>query len=146
MKTLLLALLAAFAPLFVSAQQEVAVTVTHPTEYADAATPASDFASSTPNTSNPAPVATVATAQLNGVTVQMQALPATSTVLISFSMPPQQGWAALELADARTGEVVYSGSVLVNEGQLELPVPVANQPYEARLSTDHDVVIARMAQ
>ncbi len=144
MKTLLLSLISILAPFALSAQQEVASTFTPPTEYADSVAPTlADFAVVTPTT---APVATVATAQLNGVRVQMQALTASSTVLITFSMPTQQGWAALELADAQTGEVVYSGSVLVNEGQLELPVPVANQPYEARLSTDHDVVIARMVQ
>lgn len=87
-----------------------------------------------------------ASASVNGVAVQVQALPGSGTVLISFSMPPQRSLGLLELADARTGQLVYSGSVLVNEGQVELPVSDVNQTFEVRLATDHDLVIARMAR
>ena len=82
--------------------------------------------------------------QFNGVTLEVQTLPASGTVLVTFSMPAQQSLSVLEVANARTGEVVYSGSLLISNGQVELPVTDVTQPFEVRLSTDRDMIIARM--
>lgn len=95
---------------------------------------------------SPEPASGQAIARLNGVVVQVQTLPGSGTVLISFSMPSQQNLGLLELVNARTGQVVYTGSVVVSEGQVELPVADPTQLFEVRLATDHDLVIARMAQ
>ena len=109
---------------------------------AAAGTPPAHRAQGTPYESTSRQVAI----SVNGVAMQVQTLPASGTVLISFSMPPQIGPALLELASARTGEVVYSGTVLVSEGQVELPVSNVGEPFEARLATDQEVVIARMTR
>lgn len=87
-----------------------------------------------------------AAAQLNGVEVQVQTLAASGTVLITFSTPPQQHAGLIELVDAQSGRVLYTGSVLRNNGQVELPVADPLVPFEVRLATDHNVVIARMVR
>ncbi|MBC7447790.1 MAG: hypothetical protein H7330_06990 [Hymenobacteraceae bacterium] len=157
MKTCLLALtLSLFVPA-ASRAQDVAATFSRTTErHHTGETPGRRRL---PLTANPVELATTslptegayelpygqATAQLNGVTIQVQTLPASSTVLVTFSMPSQQNLGVLELVNARTGQVVYTGSLLVSQGQLELPVADTAQPFEVRLSTDHDMIIARMA-
>lgn len=88
---------------------------------------------------------THASARVNGVIVQVQTMVSSGTVLISFSMPPQRSQGVLELVNARTGQALYAGSILLNQGQIELPVSDINQPFEVRLGTDHELVIARMA-
>jgi hypothetical protein len=95
---------------------------------------------------HPEAAAARASASLNGVNLQVQTLPASGTVLISFDMPQLQGYGTLELADATTGALIFSGSVLVTGGQVELPVSDVRNLFEVRLSTDHDFVIARMAR
>lgn len=89
---------------------------------------------------------TQATAAANGVRVQVETLPCSGTVLVSFEMPQQETPGMLELANARTGQIVYTGSIVVREGQVELPVADASEPFEVRLATDQALLIARMAQ
>ncbi len=156
MKTLLLAiaLLVSAAPAFA---QDIATSFSPSIEHHDTASPAdtdspamfvADARAADPFApgSHYESSALEATARLNGVVLQVQTLPASGTVLISYEMPPQQNLGVLELANARTGQVMYTGSLLLSEGQLELPVPNITEPFEARLATDHNVVIARMTR
>lgn len=137
-----LTLLCTFALAFASsplAAQEVA-SITTPT-YASEASVDTNNAPTTP----PAVISSKqASAALNGGMVQVQTLPESSTVLVSYTLPMRDDWGTIELADAESGKVIFSGTVLVRDGQVELPVTNAATAYEVRLSTDHDMLIARM--
>jgi hypothetical protein len=99
--------------------------------------------SSTPG-AHPEAVAAHTEVNFNGVNLNVQTLPASGTVLVTFDIPNQQSTGMIELAETTTGKVVFTGSILAAQGQVELPVPDARMLFEVRLSTDHDLIIARM--
>lgn len=137
--TLLCSFVLALSTSPLAAQEIASISATRPHALD---TPAMSNASATAPTT---PGSNQASASLNGGTIQVQTLPESSTVLVSYTLPVRDNWGTIELADAESGKIIYTGTVLVRDGQVELPVTNPGAAYEARLSTDHDMLIARMA-